>query len=560
MSSKNIDLVNLRQTLFALLKPERSFFAVVIAYSVVIGLLTLAVPIAVQTLINTIANIASTRAVITLAIVLFSTLLLSGCFAALRMRVMEYYERRIYARLVADLSLRTILAPHSYFEGSQNTSITHRYFDIMTLQKNVPSLMVDGIALILQMIVGFTLVSFYHPFLLAFNLCVILIMYAIWRLWSTQAKVTAVRLSESKYSTAKWLSNLASANDFLKSSSQFDYAGKKTERYVSEYVDNHSRHFSFTFKQVVMFLVLYALASSALLGLGGWLVIIGQLSIGQLVAAELIMAAVFLGLSNFSHYLKLYYELYGTADKIGGAINIPQEALEQTSKPAPAGGALDFNKVIIKRKSESCLIDKKIAQGDKYFVSTQTNWTQRTIVNLLKRYEVPSSGWINLDNSDLSDYDTYDLRQAVFVLDRSLIIECTIEEYIHMCVPNVSTSEINDTVERVGLTDVISSLPLKLKTPISSVGTPLQPLEFILLKLVVVMLSKPKVLVINQHFDAIPTIRRERILGVIERTDLTVLYFSNAPTPAFFNGIIELESKKKEPQPNVNVSQEAEHE
>ncbi|MAD15291.1 MAG: ABC transporter ATP-binding protein [Alteromonadaceae bacterium] len=559
MSSKNIDLVNLRQTLFALLKPERSFFAVVIAYSVVIGLLTLAVPIAVQTLINTIANIASTRAVATLAIVLFSTLLLSGCFAALRMRVMEYYERRIYARLVAELSMRTILAPHSYFEGSQNTSITHRYFDIMTLQKNVPSLMVDGIALILQMIVGFTLVSFYHPFLLAFNLCVILIMYIIWRLWSTQAKISAVRLSESKYSTAKWLSNLASANDFLKSSSQFDYAGKKTERYVSEYVDNHSRHFTFTFKQVVMFLVLYALASSALLGLGGWLVISGQLSIGQLVAAELIMAAVFVGLSRFSHYLKLYYELYGTADKIGGAINIPQEALEQTSKPAPAGGTLEFNKVIIKRKNESCLIDKKIVQGDKYFVSTQTNWTQRTIVNLLKRYEDPSSGWINLDNSDLSDYDTYDLRQAVFVLDRSLIIECTIEEYIHMCVPGVSTSEINNIIEKVGLTDVINSLPLKLKTPISSVGTPLQPLEFILLKLVVVMLSKPKVLVINQHFDAIPTIRRERILGVIQNTDLTVLYFSNAPTTAFFDGIIELESKKESPVDTAS-NQEVGHE
>ena len=254
----------------------------------------------------------------------------------------------------------------------------------------------------------------------------------IWRLWSTQAKVTAVHLSASKYSTAKWLSNLASANDFVKSSSQFDYAGQKTERYVSEYVDNHSRHFSFTFKQVVMFLVLYALASSALLGLGGWLVISGQLSIGQLVAAELIMAAGFLGLSRFSHYLKLYYELYGTADKIGGAINMPQEALEQTPKPAPAGGALDFNNVVIRRKDESCLINKHIAQGDKYFVSTQSNWTQRTIVNLLKRYETPSSGWINLDNNDLSDYDTYDLRQAVFVLDRSLIIECTIEEYIQM--------------------------------------------------------------------------------------------------------------------------------
>ena len=59
------------------------------------------------------------------------------------------------------------------------------------------------------------------------------------------------------------------------------------------------------------------------------------------------------------------------------------------------------------------------------------------------------------------------------------------------------------------------------------------------------MLSKPKVLIINQHFDAIPASRRERILGVIEATDLTVLYFSNATTPDFFNGIIALESKKE---------------
>jgi len=74
-----------------------------------------------------------------------------------------------------------------------------------------------------------------------------------------------------------------------------------------------------------------------------------------------------------------------------------------------------------------------------------------------------------------------------------------------------------------------------------------------------VMLSKPKVLVINQHFDAIPTIRRERILGVIQNTDLTVLYFSNAPTTAFFDGIIELESKKESPVDTVS-NQEVGHE
>ncbi|MFQ3236495.1 MAG: putative ABC transport system ATP-binding protein [Paraglaciecola sp.] len=557
MSGKKIDLGDLRQTLFTLLKPERSFFGVVAAYSVVVGLLTLAAPIAVQTLINTIANIASTRAVIILAIVLFCTLLLSGCFSALRMRVMEYYERRVYARLTAELSVRTILAPHSYFQGRQNTSMTHRYFDIMTLQKNIPTLMVDGIALVLQMLVGFTLVAFYHPFLLAFNLCVILIMYLIWRLWSTKAKETAVRLSESKYATAKWLSNIASAHDFLKSSPQFDYASKKTERYIAQYTASHARHFSFTFKQVVMFLGLYALASAALLGLGGWLVIKEQLSIGQLVAAELIMSAIFLRLSRFSYYLTLYYELYGTADKIGGILNMPQELLEHTSKPAPAGGALSFNHIVLERNGETCFINKNIAQGAKYFVICDANWSQRCIVNLLKRYEEPSSGWINLDEHDLTDYDTYDLRQAVFVLNRSLIIECTIDEYVHMCAPEASTNDINHTFKRVGLMDVINTLPQKMNTHLSSVGNPLQPFEFIMLKLAVVLLAKPRVLIINQHFDAIPQSRREIILQIIEETDITVLYFSNAPCAKYFDGTIELVSKKTVPD-TTGVHQEGE--
>ena len=509
---KPVDLTQLRSALFSLLKPEKSFFGVVIAYSVAIGLLTLAVPIAVQTLINTVANIASTRAVTVLAVVLFSTLILSGCFAALRMRVMEYYERRVYSRLVAELSLRTILAPHSYFEGRKNTSVTHRYFDIMTLQKNVPSLMVDGIALVLQMLVGFTLVAFYHPFLLAFNLCVLLFMYVIWRLWSTKAKRTAVFLSEAKYSTAKWLSSLAAAHEYVKSSTQFDYAGKKTEKYIADYTHSHERHFTFTFKQVVMFLFLYALASAALLGLGGSLVIAGQLSVGQLVAAELIMSAVFLGLSRFSYYLKLYYELYGTADKLGGVYNMPQESLEHSSRPSPASGELIFHHVVAEHFSERCDIHFSLTHGSKAFVITRSNWMQRQVVNLLKRYSTPSEGWIKLGGYDVTDLDTYALRQAVFVLDRSLIIESTITEYFQMSSPAVTDGEIKQVVEKVGLTKSIQNLPDGLNTPLSPVGAPLQPLEFILLKLAAALLSAPKILIINQHFDAVPQDKKELLL------------------------------------------------
>ena len=58
---------------------------------------------------------------------------------------------------------------------------------------------------------------------------------------------------------------------------------------------------------------------------------------GQLVAAELVMASIFLGLSRFSTYLKAYYELYGAADKLGDLLSLPvMESNADISAKGPA--------------------------------------------------------------------------------------------------------------------------------------------------------------------------------------------------------------------------------
>ena len=194
MAKKLVNLAATRRSLWGLLQPESGFLWVIVVYGLGISLLTLAVPIAVQTLINTIANIGSLRAVYVLAVTLFIILLSSGVLSALSMWVVELYERKVYARLTAEMSYRVIRAPHQFFEGRSNAGITDRYFDIMILQKNVPRLLVDGFALVLQMLVGFTLVSFYHPWLFIFNSLTIATIYMIWTLWSRGAKRTAIEL------------------------------------------------------------------------------------------------------------------------------------------------------------------------------------------------------------------------------------------------------------------------------------------------------------------------------------------------------------------------------
>ena len=70
--------------LFDLLRPESGFYKAVIIYSVAISLLTLAVPISLQLLVDTVANIALLRAVVLISVMLFALLFLSSLMYALR--------------------------------------------------------------------------------------------------------------------------------------------------------------------------------------------------------------------------------------------------------------------------------------------------------------------------------------------------------------------------------------------------------------------------------------------------------------------------------------------
>ena len=542
MAGKDVDLDRVRQVLGELIAPESGFIKAVIVYGIAISLLTLAVPIAVQTLVNTVANIASTRAVLILAGLLLLTLVLSGALNALRTHVMEIYERRIYARLTSEISLRAILAPHNVFEGRQNSTITQRYFEIMTLQKNVPALLVDGFALLLQLLVGFTLVSFYHPMLFVFNLVIVLGIYLIWRIWGDNAKLTAIQLSSAKYESAKWLSDLTAAHEFFKSSRHMDYAGRTTEALVDNYVTSHRQHFKYTFAQNLAFLALYALASAALLGLGGWLVVRGELSLGQLVAAELIMSAVFFGLSQFTNYLKMYYELFGAADKIGQLLALPQEVFHEDQDLQPADGALQCKDLALSHQGASASFSFTIAAGAKAWITTDKGWIQRRLSKLLKLQESVSQGWIRLGGQALEEYDVYELRQAVAVIDRSLIVECSIKDYFRMASPDTSLVEMFTSLALVDLEHIVMALPDGLDTRLSSLGAPLLPLDLLLLKLAVAIVAKPKIVVLNQDFDNLLVEQHNKVLSAIGCQPFSILYFTQDPKPEFFDATLQLMS------------------
>ena len=189
--------------------------ALALIYGVAISLLTLALPISVQMLIDTVANTALVRPVIILAVMLFLLLFISGILTSARIHVMEMFGRRIYARLTGDIALQAVQAKAAFFDGTDRGELINRYFDIMTLQKLVPIVVTGAFAIFFQSVIGFSVVSLYHPILLAFNIALIILLVLIAIIWGPKAIHQAMELSRTKYNTATSLQSIVSLQIFL---------------------------------------------------------------------------------------------------------------------------------------------------------------------------------------------------------------------------------------------------------------------------------------------------------------------------------------------------------
>jgi len=493
-ATQNIRLRDVLIWVGPIIGPEAGFFWLAIIYGLGISLLSLATPISVQLLINSIASTALPAPLFALAAMLFFLLMVSGGFYALRTWMMELFRRRFMARLVAEVSLRAINAANPFFQDERRIDLFNRYFELINIQKVIPSLLIGGFTIILQAAVGFVVTSFYHPFFLAFNIIVVLLVWLIWLLWSRGGMQTSIELSHEKYEAAHWLESIGASNGFYKTARHIDYALDRSEAVSASYVAAHKRHFGYYFPQVIALAVLYAVASAGLLALGGWLVIQEQLSIGQLVAAELILSGVFAGIAQLSSYLDDFYDLVAALEELALLYAIPQE-------PPPPGGAaplpsrgsgLAMANVRFGHLSGPVRFDFVIPDGMR-LVAQGSPGMERQISLLLKRHLKPDKGLITIGGVDITVLDTLQLRSDVQVLDRPAVVESTITEYLRLSNPDADPAAMIRALSLVGLDDRIAMLPDGMQTVLSSTGYPLSLGKTMQLRLAAAVLAQPRI-------------------------------------------------------------------
>ena len=545
-----------------LLAAEKNDLLVAVIYSAAIGLFTLVLPVAVQALVNTIALGNLLQPLVLLSILVFAALAISGALQGLRIYVVEHIQRRVFVRISSETIHRLLRAPAQAFDAHRGPELVNRFFDVVTLQKSGATLLIDGLSVVTQSLVGMILLAVYHPWLLGFDILLLLAFLVVIFPLGSGAITTSISESKAKYALVAWLEETALFHGAFKHPSAMEYSKERTNQMVAEYLDYRSRHFRILLRQILGGFGIHAVASGLLLGVGGWLVIQLQLTLGQLVAAEIVVSLILSGFSKLGKHLELYYDLVAAVDKLGYLQDLPDEPSGRELLPVASGPArLRFREVSFGYAGRLALLSGvtfEVPPGQHTGLTGRHGSGKSTLLDLIYGFRQATGGSVEIDGFDLRELERARLRSQVALVREGEIFDGSIVDNVRMG-RAIDTGEIRAALAQVGLLEHCLLLPKGLETRLQSGGSLLSSGQAIRLLLARALVGRPRLLLIDEaldHTDDSPEL--EAIFSVLfdPKAPWTLILASSQPALLQrCSAVYEVKTAKLAPMPAAALSE-----
>ena len=499
--------------LMALLRPERADVVTLVVFAVAVGVLSLAVPLAVEMLVTSVAFGGVWTPLVVLSVLLGGVLLFSAALRATMAWVVEILQRRLFVRLLADLSYRLPRVRRSALDGHDGAELVNRFFDVVTVQKAAAGLLLDGLLVVLNALVGLTVLAFYDTLLLGFGVFIAAAVVFAAVVLGRGAVRTAIDESIAKYAAAAWLEELARHESGLRDPAAADWALRRTDRLAARYVAARAGHFAILFRQLLFVLGLQAVASTGLLGLGGYLVIEGQLTLGQLVAAELIVTVVVGSLAKLGKHVESFYDLMAAVDKLGHLLDLPveQDGAEASAATGPAALTLAGATLSYPGGAAVGPLELALAPGDRTVWTLPAGGGKSTVADLACGLRTPRGGRVLVDGVEVQRMRACDLRRRVAVAGSPEIVSGSVLDNIRMGDETVPLADVYDALDLVDPEGLLRSHPQGVFRELISGGPSLADGERRLLSLARALVRRPGLLVVDGLLDAMPERRRRAV-------------------------------------------------
>jgi ABC-type bacteriocin/lantibiotic exporter with double-glycine peptidase domain len=494
-----------------LLKLDRKDILQVFFYAIFAGLVSLSLPLGIQAIINLIQSGRVSVSWIVLVVIVIIGVALVGILSIMQLRITENLQQKIFVRSSFEFSYRLPKIKFEEYYNQYPPELANRFFDTITIQKGASKLLIDFSTALLQIIFGIILLSLYHPVFIFFGLVLISLLYIIFKFSFASGLDTSMKESKYKYKVVGWLQEIARNNFSFRKKNNYEFALKKNDKLVSEYLKYRERHFTIIKRQYTQLIVFKVIITAGLLLIGGFLVLNQQMNIGQFVAAEIIILLVINSVEKIVIGLETFYDVLTAVEKIGQITDLQIEVSQDTTNEICYNNiTLEAENIKFKFSDSPDYIlndiNLKIQNEEKILLDGNNGSGKTTLIRILCGLLDPVSGSLFINDDTYRKIDLEQYRSQIgTILTGETPFEGTILENITFKNPSITQDQIKWAIDSVKLGSFIKSLPNGLDTKILPEGKQLSSSNAQKILLARSIINNPKILFFEEALDKMDT-------------------------------------------------------
>lgn len=535
-----------------LINEDRREFLSVVIYSLFQSLLLLAVPLAAQSLVNVVVSGLYLQPLVILTLALLFGLLAAGLLTLIRFYLVEVMRERIFARVALRVADRLPRVCHLTLLRSNGPELMNRFFDVVNIQKSWFKLAYDGPGAVLEILVGIFLLAFYGTELFGMSVVLCLGGTLLVCIAGYKGLYTSLKESSEKYHVAEWLEEMVKCQDALKLNSRPDYWAEEADRRVVNFLKKRRQHFWIIIRQKTVYYFISAIALSGMLGLGGYLVIEGDLSLGQLVAAELVIWGILKASQKLIGLVEAYFDLLTGLEKVGLITTMETDKQGAIALRANGtGAAVCFDSIFFtygpSLPPALDTVSLEIKSGEIVTVLGEPGSGKSTLVKLIAGFLKPVKGSVEIDSVDLREFEPESLAQNVAIVSReSDLFAGTLLENVSTG-REISIHTFKKLLDACRGRNLVKDLPDGVNSTLTSSGRDISGSEKDTLLLSRALLGHPRLLLLDEALGHLSELQHASLASYLQtevKGCTVVSTLASAPLLAVSDRVIILEEGK----------------